>query len=406
MIGVPTSTLRSWESRYGFVTPDRSPGGQRVYSRDQVEQLRFVATRVAQGMQPGDAHRLLASHAEAGRAVTPPPLRDRPIVLVAERDPYAASVAEYFLRTEGYEVSVALGSAETRGTFEQDVADVVVVDLMISGGEGVALTRWLKEHGRVPVLALSPALVEAGSAGGGRRCLPPEAGRSSATGLGGAGAGGRRRLDPNRGGMSAPRIPSGVDRLDAVLGGGLVAHGLYVLVGIPGTGKTMLAQQYLFRNATVERPGVFVSTVSEPLEKILRYGDLLAYFDRSAIGSSVFYHDLAQVLNQEGLNGFLDAIDELLRKHRPGILVIDSFKALHAYADDGAGDFRVFLYGLASRLTAMPTTVILVGEYTADRIARDPEFAVADGIVVLGPVHSGGGSGGCCASPSCAGVTS
>jgi CheY-like chemotaxis protein len=156
MIGVPTSTLRSWESRYGFVTPDRSPGGQRVYSRDQVEQLRFVATRVAQGMQPGDAHRLLASHAEAGRAVTPPPLRDRPIVLVAERDPYAASVAEYFLRTEGYEVSVALGSAETRGTFEQDVADVVVVDLMISGGEGVALTRWLKEHGRVPVLALSP----------------------------------------------------------------------------------------------------------------------------------------------------------------------------------------------------------------------------------------------------------
>ena len=39
----------------------------------------------------------------------------------------------------------------------------------------------------------------------------------------------------------------------------------------PGSGKTILAEQYAFHNATRERPGLYLSTVSEPLEKLIRY---------------------------------------------------------------------------------------------------------------------------------------
>ncbi len=85
------------------------------------------------------------------------------------------------------------------------------------------------------------------------------------------------------------RLLSGSDRLDAVVGGGLPLNGITLIVGRPGTGKTILAQQYLFRNATAERPGLYLSTVSEPLEKILRYGQSLEYFDASALGSRVVY---------------------------------------------------------------------------------------------------------------------
>ena len=42
MLGVETATLRAWEERYGVVIPTRSEGGQRIYSRDELEQLRFV----------------------------------------------------------------------------------------------------------------------------------------------------------------------------------------------------------------------------------------------------------------------------------------------------------------------------------------------------------------------------
>ena len=51
------------------------------------------------------------------------------------------------------------------------------------------------------------------------------------------------------------RLPSGSDRLDSVLDGGLPLHGITLLIGLPGTGKTILAQQYLFHNATERPPG-------------------------------------------------------------------------------------------------------------------------------------------------------
>src|SRR4029077_13598410 len=60
MVGVPAQTLRAWEDRYGQIVPVRSPGGQRLYSRDHVEQLRFVREHIESGLQPADAHRLLA----------------------------------------------------------------------------------------------------------------------------------------------------------------------------------------------------------------------------------------------------------------------------------------------------------------------------------------------------------
>ena len=75
------------------------------------------------------------------------------------------------------------------------------------------------------------------------------------------------------------RLPSGVPGLDEVLDGGLPANAINLIVGLPGTGKTLLAQQYLFENATIDRPAVYVSTISEPLDKIVRYGQTLGFFD-------------------------------------------------------------------------------------------------------------------------------
>lgn len=178
------------------------------------------------------------------------------------------------------------------------------------------------------------------------------------------------------------RISSGSDRLDTVLGGGLMRNGVNLIMGLPGTGKTILAQQYLFQDATAERPGVYLSTVSEPLEKILRYGQTLGFFDSKAVGSSVFYDDLGGVLNGSGLAGVLDRVTTLLKERRPGILVLDSFKAMHPYARQN-DDFRRFLHDLAARLSAFPVTSFWIGEYDVDEISDAPEFAVADAIVSL-----------------------
>ena len=109
MLGVETATLRAWEDRYGVVVPARSKGEQRVYSRDELEQLRFVVDLVASGTTPAAAHRLLADRSrDVETPVSDDPDRVRIVVLLAERDRYSAELLEYFLRTEGYEVCVAL----------------------------------------------------------------------------------------------------------------------------------------------------------------------------------------------------------------------------------------------------------------------------------------------------------
>ena len=177
------------------------------------------------------------------------------------------------------------------------------------------------------------------------------------------------------------RLLSGHSRLDGVLGGGLPVDAINMLIGLPGTGKTILAQQYLFANATIERPGLYLATVSEPFDKILRYGQSLRFFDPGAVGNSVFYEDVGPALNERGLAGVLEQVTALIKERRPGIIVIDSFKALSAYAE--AAEFRRFLHDFAGHLSAFPASSFWVGEYGEDEIAVAPEFAVADAIISL-----------------------
>jgi DNA-binding transcriptional MerR regulator len=59
MLDIPASTLRAWEERYAVVTPVRSVGSQRLYSRAQVAKLKFIRARMEAGLSAADAHRLL-----------------------------------------------------------------------------------------------------------------------------------------------------------------------------------------------------------------------------------------------------------------------------------------------------------------------------------------------------------
>jgi circadian clock protein KaiC len=179
------------------------------------------------------------------------------------------------------------------------------------------------------------------------------------------------------------RIASGDEGLDRILGGGLPVNGINLVMGLPGSGKTILCQQFIFACATEERPAIYLSTVSEPFEKILRYAQTLSFFDQTAIGRSVFYGDLGPtVAGESGLTAVTERIAALIKERRPGVIAIDSFKALAAFAEDAQG-FRRFLHELAALLTAFPATSFWIGEYSEDETRTAPEFAVADGIISL-----------------------
>jgi DNA-binding transcriptional MerR regulator len=155
MLGVDVATLRAWEDRYAVVVPARSQGGQRIYSRDDLEHLRFVLRAMEDGAGAGDAHRLLGAELRISeplqRAYEP---EKTVIILLAERDRFAAELAEYLLRTEGYDVCVAFDSDDARRLQRDEAPDLVIVELMIAGG-GLQLCERLSQAGDLPLLAVS-----------------------------------------------------------------------------------------------------------------------------------------------------------------------------------------------------------------------------------------------------------
>ena len=147
MLELSAATIRTWETRYAFIVPQRSKGGQRLYSRDQVDQLRFVRDEVAAGRRPGEAHRLLRERVARGDGFGGTRLR----VLVAETRLGAAAVLRELLGADAFEVLLASDPATAKQVFDEHAPSVVVVDTDDTDFEALA-TR-LREAG-VKVLPL------------------------------------------------------------------------------------------------------------------------------------------------------------------------------------------------------------------------------------------------------------
>jgi circadian clock protein KaiC len=178
------------------------------------------------------------------------------------------------------------------------------------------------------------------------------------------------------------RIRTYIPNLDDVLNGGIPKYSINIIAGTPGTGKTILAQQMIFNNARDGKKSIFLTTVSEPSVKVVRYQKEFDFFDADELGRSVIYSDLGEVIRRNGTKGALEVMTQLVNEHSPDILVIDSFKALHDLSPSPV-DFRKFLFEVAVKLSSLNTTAFLLGEYTLTDEEDMPEFAVADSVMYL-----------------------
>jgi circadian clock protein KaiC len=178
------------------------------------------------------------------------------------------------------------------------------------------------------------------------------------------------------------RMSSGNTEADYILGGGFPANSINIVMGHPGSGKTIFAEQLIFHNASADRPILYFTTLSEPLEKVVRYLQGFRFFDEMKLGTEVIYEDVGPQLASEGASALIPLLEHAIKTLSPKIIVIDSFKAVHDLAPTVA-ERRRMVYEMTALLSAYGTTAFLLGEYTEDDILRYPEFAVADGIVEL-----------------------
>jgi DNA-binding transcriptional MerR regulator len=66
--GVSIDLLRVWERRYGLLEPERTDGGQRLYSAEDEGRIRAMQAHLAQGLSPAESARVVARPGRAGPA--------------------------------------------------------------------------------------------------------------------------------------------------------------------------------------------------------------------------------------------------------------------------------------------------------------------------------------------------
>jgi len=176
-----------------------------------------------------------------------------------------------------------------------------------------------------------------------------------------------------------------VPGLDVVLGGGLPEYSFNLIAGGPGSGKTTLAHQIMFANATVERPALYFTVLGEPTLKMLRYQRQFTYFDPELAGSAIQFINLSAEVMERNLGEVLERIVAEIERAKPGIVVVDSFRTIAGQRPNievGGFDLDQFVQRLALHLTSWEVTSFLLGEYAAEE-QRNPVFTVADGILWL-----------------------
>jgi len=179
------------------------------------------------------------------------------------------------------------------------------------------------------------------------------------------------------------KLPTGVPGLDEILGGGLPEFSFNIIAGTPGCGKTTLAHQFIFANATPERPALYFTILGEPALKMLRYQQQYTFFDLSRLNGCIRFINLGQILAERGLTGILEEISKEVESATPSIVVVDSFRTAARKVHEDKMEVQAFTQNLGLLLASWEATTFLIGEYSEEEIRDNPVFTVADGLFWL-----------------------
>ncbi|MBA3832401.1 MAG: AAA family ATPase [Chthoniobacterales bacterium] len=202
-----------------------------------------------------------------------------------------------------------------------------------------------------------------------------------------------RRIQPKKKPSSPAKvtihkIPTGVRGLDDIMGGGIPEFSFNIIAGTPGCGKTTLAHQIVFANATAKKPALYFTVLGEPAIKMLRYQQQYSFFDGSKLGQAIRFINLSNVVLEQNLDAVLGEITKQVTARSPNLVVVDSFRTMvrKAMSTNSELEMQSFIQRLAQFLTSWQATTLLVGEYDPAEVRDNAIFTIADGLFWLSQV--------------------
>lgn len=187
------------------------------------------------------------------------------------------------------------------------------------------------------------------------------------------------------------RISTGITGLDLVLRGGLPASRLFLVEGMPGSGKTTLALQFLLDGLKAGEKVLYI-TLSETSEEL----NVVAHSHGWSLdGVNLFELASAEDVLGVGrdqsilhswemeLGGTIQLIRDEVEKIKPKRIVFDSLSELRLLAQDPLRYRRQLLF-LKQFFAGLDTTVLLVDDLTGGSGLRDNHLhSLCHGVITL-----------------------
>ena len=185
------------------------------------------------------------------------------------------------------------------------------------------------------------------------------------------------------------RIDTGVDGLNDILSGGLPAGQMYLLEGVPGTGKTTVAMQFIMAGVRAGERGLYI-TLSESKNE-LEASARSHGWDTALLPIAEFVPAEASLSAEQQYTVFhpsevelastIQKLTEEVERVRPDRLVIDSLSELRLLAADTMR-YRRQLLALKQFFAGRDTTVLLLDDRSADGTDMQLQ-SIAHGVIRL-----------------------
>jgi circadian clock protein KaiC len=191
--------------------------------------------------------------------------------------------------------------------------------------------------------------------------------------------------------MKTNRIPTGITGLDGLIDGGLIKGKTYLVVGEPGTGKTIFGLQFLMGGLLQKEKGLYVTIDEKPAEVIEQAAslgwDLGPHIDAKEfliLDASAYFN--TRVTDDPGkqidVQRVLTDLNTYIARLGASRLVIDPVGPLIFGSDARSrvlDQARLLFYGLQ----ASGKTTNLLTTYAIERHARGIEEYLVSGTLVL-----------------------
>ncbi len=201
------------------------------------------------------------------------------------------------------------------------------------------------------------------------------------------------------------RLGSGLPGLDTMLDGGFNRGRVILVLGEPGTGKTIICSQYLFYGATRGEGSMFIG-MNEPksrfMKEMLALGMDFAKLEGEGRFKYIDATDVRKIPEQArigriavggrelGLVNLLETIQDEIAKFEPVRIAVDSMSDL-VFRFPSVEDRRPVVLDLIETLQSSSATSLLTSELlsTGEERVLQPEEYLAEGVLLMRTLRKG-----------------